>query len=82
MPPGDLHPARPARPEPGGEAAQGLVETMPQTLDEGPGVQRLADRGVVDVAVLLEVRGQVGLGIPPPSSAGNPDLSPPDRIPK
>jgi len=42
-----------------------LVEVSAELVDERGRIQRLADRGVVNLAVLLEVLGEVGLGVAP-----------------
>ena len=82
MAPGNVHAAGAVGPQRVGQTGESLVETTPQPVDEVGGVERLADRGVVDVAVQLEIGGQIRLGIPPPSPADHPDLPPADGIPQ
>ena len=62
---GDVHAARYPPLHTGGEPAEGLVEPAPQLVDEGGRVEWFANRGVMDVTVDLEVRGQIRLRVTP-----------------
>ncbi|MFJ5100803.1 hypothetical protein [Streptomyces sp. NPDC088554] len=78
----DVHPARGAQLQRRVEAGQGLAQPFLQGLDELLRVLRLADRVVVHIAVVLEVRWQVVLRVLPPVRARHPDLPPPQRVPQ
>ena len=56
------------------EADQGDAHPLAELLDELGGVEGLAQGGVMDLPVALEVGGQVGLGVPPAVGAHHPDL--------
>ncbi|GAA1323587.1 hypothetical protein GCM10009647_058560 [Streptomyces sanglieri] len=82
MPAHDVHPARGAQLQRGVEAGQRLAQPLLQGLDELLRVLRLADRVVVHIAVVLEVRRQIVLRVPPPVRARHPDLPPAQRVPQ
>ncbi|GGJ69496.1 hypothetical protein GCM10010121_095260 [Streptomyces brasiliensis] len=73
----DVHPARGAQLQSGVEVGQRLPQPLLEGLDELLRVLRLADRVVVHVAVVLEVRRQIVLRVPPPVRARHPHLPPP-----
>ncbi|WP_443043580.1 hypothetical protein [Streptomyces sp. GS7] len=79
---GDLHPARGAQLQRGVEPGQSLPELLLQGVDELTRVQRLADRPVVHVPAVLEVRRQVVLRVAPAARAGHPDLPEPQSVPQ
>ena len=48
--------------------------------DEHRGVSRLADRGVVHIAVGVEIDRHILVGVAPPVRPGHVDLPPPERV--
>jgi hypothetical protein len=56
------------------------VKVGAELVDERGRVRGLADRGVVRLAVRLEVEGQVGLGVAPATRALYPDLAGADSV--
>ncbi|WP_320775943.1 hypothetical protein [Streptomyces sp. CRN 30] len=82
MPADDVHAARGARFQRRVEAGQDLAQPLLRGLDELLRVLRPAHRGVVHIAVVLEVRWQIVLRVLPPVRARHPDLPPPQRVPQ
>ena len=57
------------------EVGQGAAHATAQLVDKGGGIEGLAEGGVVDLTVCLEVGRQVGLGVTPAVGPDDPYLA-------